>query len=269
MKKLLIQSDDYGFTYGIADGTIHAIKHGIVRNFGLFTNMPSSAYAASRALEVADNACFGIEINLAGGRPISDPNKVKHLVDDKGVFRLSTQIKKEYKKIKDVGYMSYFEEDPYNYEECLIEVEAQVKRFIELTGRKPEFLNAHSIMTENIEKAENEIIEKYGIKAHSSDIYFGKIPCIDISRPYEFGDPVKQLNTDYLKDYMLNKALPSIEDDKLYLMIFHCGFVDEDIFPLSSLTIDRMHDAGICADKDVIKYINDNDIKLVTYRDIY
>lgn len=43
--KLLVQSDDFGFTKGITDGICDALQNGIVTCTGLFVNMPASAYA--------------------------------------------------------------------------------------------------------------------------------------------------------------------------------------------------------------------------------
>ena len=45
--KLLTQSDDYGFTRGVTCGILDAIENGVVRNTGLFVNMPESEHAAS------------------------------------------------------------------------------------------------------------------------------------------------------------------------------------------------------------------------------
>lgn len=42
--KLLVQSDDYGITEAGAHGAIKAIKDGIVRNTGFFSNMPWAEY---------------------------------------------------------------------------------------------------------------------------------------------------------------------------------------------------------------------------------
>ena len=43
--KLLTQSDDYGFTRGVTCGILDAIENGVVRNTGLFVNMPESEHA--------------------------------------------------------------------------------------------------------------------------------------------------------------------------------------------------------------------------------
>ena len=45
--KLLTQSDDYGFTRGVTCGILDAIENGVVRNTGLFVNMPEGEHPAT------------------------------------------------------------------------------------------------------------------------------------------------------------------------------------------------------------------------------
>ena len=85
MKKLLFQSDDYGLTDAVADGILKGIHQGIIRNTGLFVNMPSSARAAEKIRDCAE-VCVGIDINLVAGKPISDPAEVPSLVNSDGHF---------------------------------------------------------------------------------------------------------------------------------------------------------------------------------------
>ena len=42
--KLLVQGDDYGFTKGVTYGILDAIDNGVLRNTGLFANMPFIDY---------------------------------------------------------------------------------------------------------------------------------------------------------------------------------------------------------------------------------
>ena len=61
--KLLTQSDDYGFTRGVTCGILDAIENGVVRNTGLFVNMPESEHAAS-FIQDYPQVCFGIDFNI-------------------------------------------------------------------------------------------------------------------------------------------------------------------------------------------------------------
>ena len=266
MKRLLLQSDDYGMTYGVTDGTIHGIRDGFLKNTGLFVNMDSSAYAAERIRDF--DVCLGIDINLACGRPVSDPSLVPHLVDENGYFRHSVRIRQENKLIRTDRYLYYFEEDPYNFEETLIETRAQIFRFIELTGKLPAYINAHSIMTENTEKAAKIAREEFGIRGHSSDFYFGN-KYIDLSYTgdYEVMSDAQQIDLD-VKDLIIRKVLPSIPEEILCFFCCHCGFIDKDLMKESTYTFQRMNDAALICDPDLKKAIEDNGITLITYNDL-
>ncbi len=266
MKKLLIQSDDYGLTYGVTDGTIRAIKDGLIKNTGLFVNMESSEYAAHRIKEV--DVCLGIDINLQAGCPVSNPKLVPHLITSGNRFRSSRQILKDNVLSSIDRYLYHFEEDPFDYNEVLIETENQVKRFVELIGRKPEYINGHSILTPNTEKAAKVVAEKYGIKHNCSDLYFNDY-YIDLAYTGEYQPCTfeEQLEMSY-KEYLLEQALPSIKDDEINYFICHCGYIDKDLFSETSLTVQRLNDVAVSIDKDIIEYIRDNEIQLITYRDL-
>lgn len=265
MKKLLIQSDDYGFTYGVTDGTIRAIKDGVIKNTGLFVNMESSEYAAQRIKEV--DVCLGIDINLQAGHPVSDPQLVPHLVTSENKFRSSRQILKENVLSSIDRYLYYFENDPFDYDEVLLETENQVKRFIELIGKKPEYINGHSILTPNTEKAAKVVAEKYGIQHNCSDLYFNDFyKDLAYDGEYQPRNLEEQLELDS-KDYLLKKVLPSIKDDDINYFICHCGYIDKDLFSETSLTIQRINDVALATDKEIIEYLEKNDIQLITYRD--
>ncbi|MBQ1775470.1 MAG: ChbG/HpnK family deacetylase, partial [Erysipelotrichaceae bacterium] len=42
MTKILFQGDDFGFTRGVTLGIVDSIDRGVLRNTGLFANMPSA-----------------------------------------------------------------------------------------------------------------------------------------------------------------------------------------------------------------------------------
>lgn len=83
--KLLTQSDDYGFTRGVTCGILDAIENGVVRNTGLFVNMPESEHAAS-FIQDYPQVCFGIDFNIVSGDPVSDPELLPDLVDQDDIL---------------------------------------------------------------------------------------------------------------------------------------------------------------------------------------
>lgn len=265
MEKLLFQSDDYGISDAVSDGIIKGIKEGIIRNTGLFVNMPSSLRAANMIKDIK-GINVGIDINLVAGRPVSDPKLVPHLVDENGHFISSGQRMKNGKILGVNGLEIIFEEDPYVYEETLLETENQVKRFIELMGRKPDYFHPHSLMTNNTERCAIEIAKKYGILRSvdvmkSANIY--SIPCDWTPKPFPLAD---QMNTDVENNFL--KALSLSLDHKIGYFICHCGHVDADLLSETTYTLIRTKDLACALSNKVKKFLSDNNIELVTYSDI-
>lgn len=266
-KRLLFQSDDFGITDAVTDGIIHGIKNGVIRNTGIFINMDF----AKRAVELVKNlnVCLGIDINYVCGKPVSDPKDIPSLVDEDGQFISSRRLLKENKLLsleKDVIFM--FEEDPYPYEQILLETENQVKKFIEMTGRKPGYLHPHSVVTPNSEKAASEVAKKYGIY-HSTDMMFSdayvRFPgAISVSK----GDSLESQMSIDVENNLLENGLPLLKDGDTGYFITHCGYVDYDLFRYSSLTLRRMVDLHAATSERVKRYIKENDIELITYSDL-
>ncbi len=267
MKRLLFQSDDYGITDAVTDGIIHGILNGVIRNTGLFVNMPSSARAVEKIKGL--DVCFGIDINYVCGRPVSDPKDVPALVNEDGSFISSRQLLASRKPLfmtHDVVYN--FEEDPYPYDQIYLETENQVKHFIEMTGKLPEYIHPHSVCTPNTEKAAAEVAGKYGIY-HSTDMMFGDAQKCVTGRIEELkGKGLEdQLNVD-VTDMLINSALPTLQDGETGYFMCHCGYVDRDLFQVSSLTLRRAADLYAATNPVLIKYLEENDIRLITYRDL-
>lgn len=263
--KLLFQSDDYGITDGVASGIRYAIEHGLVRNSGLFVNMPSSKDAASYINNYPE-VCFGIDINLVAGKAVSDIDKVKSLVDENGYFYSSGYIKKHNKLIKTEGNVLIFEKDPYDYDETLLEVENQVKKFIEYTNKKPGYIHTHSLSTPNTRKAIEEVAKKYNLKVSylTWDKNGYKRVKVDWNpKPFPFED---QLNTDVESKFI--DALEKCKDEEKMVFVCHCGFMDYDLFKCSTYTAIRTKDLLNATSDRVKQYIKDNHIEIVNYNDL-
>ncbi len=86
MIRLIINADDFGLTEGINRAIREAHQRGILTSATLMTN----GYAFASALEIATqnpSLGVGIHLNLIQGKPVSAPERVASLVDDKGAFR--------------------------------------------------------------------------------------------------------------------------------------------------------------------------------------
>ena len=279
--KILFQADDYGITYGSTYGVLHGIEHGVLRNTGLFVNMPSSEYAASRIKDFPE-CCFGIDINFVCGKPVSDPKLVPHLVDENGYFISSKKQFEMHETVdadpKEIGVGKVFVEDPYPYEEVLIEMEAQIEKFISMVGHKPEYLHPHSLITQNIVKAFKVCAEKYDLKL-SMEILFKSnfhMPGMLLGKALAQGDtstnpknshPYEVQIAQNVEELMMS-VMDSTLEHEISICVGHAGFVDADIFDVSSLTIQRCKDLQFLTSERLIKFVKDNNIQLLTYRDL-
>lgn len=265
MKKILFQSDDYGITRGVSEGILYSIQEGIIRNTGLFVNMEYSKWAAEKIKNL--DVCLGIDINYVAGMPVSNSIDIPHLVKENGHFYSSSEQNKRNNLIKLDGLVSYYEKDPYPYKEILLETENQVKKFIELIGRKPDYIHPHSLMTPNCVKAQIEVAKKYNIYS-TLDLLNGNV-CKELPGAImniKGMNLENQLNAPIEKN-LIENAIPSLQDEETGYYIFHCGYVDAELFKHSSLTLRRAIDLEAATSKKIIEYINENNIKLITYKD--
>lgn len=264
MIQLLVQSDDYGITSGVSAGIREGVKNGMIRNTGLFVNMPSS-YQAAQDIKDMD-VCLGIDINYVCGTPVTDPTLISHLVDENGRFYKSTVFCQKYKTISTENLMTTFEEDPYPYNEIYLETENQVKKFIDMVGRLPEYIHPHSLITPNTHKAAKEVAKKYGIY-HSMDMMF-RIPHLSTTFKGTKGHSLQsQIDVDVVES-LLKEDLPSLEDNQTYYYIGHCGYVDYELFKESTLTLRRIKDLEAMLNKGIMHYLLEHNIQLITYRDL-
>lgn len=155
--KLLVQGDDFGFTRGVTLGIVDSIDRGVLRNTGLFANMPSSEFAV-QFMKDRPQVCFGIDFNIVSGHSVADPHDIPHLVDANGEFIRSGVRTRDPLFATEEGRRKMFP-----YDECYLEMKAQYERFICLTGHRPGYLHAHSLMHENYIQAIRDLAEKTGI----------------------------------------------------------------------------------------------------------
>ena len=124
MKRLLIRADDLGFSEGINYGIQKSVKDGIIRSVGLMPNMPAAAHGVS--LLAGLPVCFGQHTNISVGRPLTDPERIPSITKENGEFKSS----REYRVAK---------QDFVVLDEVVLEIEAQYRRFMQLTGQKPHY----------------------------------------------------------------------------------------------------------------------------------
>lgn len=261
--KLLTQGDDFGFTRGVTLGIVDAIDRGVLRNTGLFTNMPATEFAVS-FMKDRPQVCFGIDFNIVSGYPVSDPKKIPHLVEENGEFIRSS------KRVKNPLYQS--EEgrrELFPIEEVRTEIRAQYDRFVSLTGKKPGYLHGHSIMPEPYTEAIEELSKETGIPfsmEYLKELNFYTIP-FDIKNQKKVFDPQAQLDKDTIQ-HVLSHSDDLLKNEYAYY-ICHPGYVDAELLSLTTLSLERSKDAQMYMSDEIKNWIKDNNIELITYYDLY
>lgn len=266
--KLLVQADDYGMTTGVTDGIVASGRDGVLTQTGLFTNMPSTEYAVRRYKAEIPHVMLGQDLNLSTGSPVTDPKLIPSLVQENGAFLTSRmhRIRQE------------TDSEHVRYEEAYLEYDNQVKRFIELVGKKPEYICGHAWSNEVSNRALKDIIEKYGVRDAMQLTPMNDSKVIRVggwSNPVQLPDKsydysvMTQLNQDPLKmfiSHQLEQFEAYADDPNAIAMIHtHAGFLDRDLYQLSSFSAVRLMEAGFLCSKELKEFIHQHHIELVNY----
>ena len=262
--RLLTQGDDYGFTRAVTDGIVDSIDFGVLRNTGLFANMPSAEYAAT-FMKDRENVCFGIDFNIVAGQPVCDPKEVPHLVDENGWFIKSGAALRNPLFATEEGRRAL-----YPYEEVYKELRAQYDRFVALTGKKPGYLHAHSLEHEHYTEAIRQIAKEedlpYSMSFLDSLGFKTIFPVSTASNTKQFHAEA-QLNKDSVA-YVL-EHLEEMKEEENVLLICHPGYIDADLLGMTSLSLERCRDAQMYMSEEIKKWIEDHDVEVITYYDLY
>lgn len=249
MKKIILRADDLGYSEGVNYGIVKSVKEGIIKSVGVMPNMP----AVTHGLALLENidVCLGQHTNICIGKPLTDPARIPSLVDEHGEFKSS----KQYRSTK---------EDFVVLEEVILEIEAQYHRFVELTGKKPEYFEGHAVSSDNFFKGLEMVAEKYGLK-YSGMSFGGDALTIGNTKVYIHMDSMKPEYDPYesLKT-MVNQA----HDHAVDMMICHPGYLDAYILKNSSLTMPRTQEVEMVCDPEIKQWLKDQDVQILSYRDL-
>lgn len=248
-KRLLIRADDLGYCEAVNLGIARTVKHGIIRSVGLMPNMPTAA--AGLDLIAGTDVCIGQHTNVCVGKPVTDPKLIPSITNENGEFRSS----REYRSAK---------EDFVVLDEVVLEIEAQYERFKQLTGREPEYFEAHAVASDNLFRGLEIVAERHNL------------PLL----PFALGGPVKFRNTTMMTsmdsmgpDYdpftsLKNAVLKDYAEDECPMFVCHPGYLDWYILQTSSLTVNRTKEVEMCCDPAVKEWLDEQGVELITYRDI-
>jgi chitin disaccharide deacetylase len=267
MKKLIINSDDYGRTPEISRGIREAQLRGVVTSTTCMMNIPTTADDIAIALQESPDLAMGVHLVLTMGKPILPREEVPSIVDENGENR---------------KYNSFIENIPnLNMDEVKDEWRAQIEAYMKASGKKPTHLDSHhhsSFFSPALFRAMLELAGEYGCP-----IRYMLLP-EDDSR--EFGETTKHalelLNefnprrpdrfiVDFYdetatKENLLN-IINSVGEGTSEIMC-HPGFVDADFAKESTYNLQREKELKILTDPAIKAAIEAQGIQLITFADL-
>jgi len=244
--KLIINGDDFGLSEANTLGIIKAYKDGILRSTTMMTNMEHAAFAAG-LMPKYPKLGVGLHLTLTMGKPILKTHQT--IVDQNGDFRKQSEY-----------YKKSFEID---LEEIKAEYQAQMDRFIELTGKLPTHIDHHhsQCLVEEAPAIFFELAKKYDLPIRNGYALFGE--------GYDYQ------KVDFVRDfYDDNATIEFFLEDSANLLSYeivecmaHPGYLDNDMYHKSSYNLQRMKEMEILCDERVKNWVKENKIELVNFSD--
>jgi len=260
--KLLVQSDDYGISKAVSLGIIEAVKNGILRNTGIFMNMPWTLECAEWIKPYLNDIALGVDANISAGAPLLPASEIPSLCQADGSFLTRPMHQALDDKAEN--------HDHLDYNDVFKELCAHVERFIEVFGKKPDYIQNHAYMTPSKDRAISDVAKKYDIPyCHEAVEKYVQVPyrqgqCSGWYNHVESLDA--QINSD-LKGVILEDRC-HILDHEYFWLICHCGYVDKAIDDLSTYTLFRCADLAAITSNEVKQWVVDNNVELITYKEL-
>lgn len=265
--KLMIQADDYGITPAVVDGIVACGKAGVMTMTGIFMNMPWVDYAIERYKEIP-NVLLGIDLNISTGGPVADSKLIPTLVQENGQFLTSSMHRAKEKATP----------GSVNYDEVMIEYEAQINRFIKAFGHTPGYITGHAWHNEDTDRAMREIAKKYNVFcAHGNTVYedarlesIWARPIVREDGTFDFS-PAVQKENDPLKLFLEGK-LPGLTEkantDEVVMLHLHAGYVDGKLMKLSTFNVVRAMEASFLMSDEFKSFLEENKVELINCLDL-
>ena len=254
MKRLIIRADDLGYSEGVNCGIAAAVSAGLVRSVGIMTNMPTAVHGLG--LLHGHPLCLGQHTNICVGRPLTDPTYIPSLCTPQGESKPS----RAYREAAKAG------QDFVVVEEVIEEIEAQYFQFKALTGQEPDYFEGHAVASPNFFKGLEIVAQRYGqpyfAMGHPGEAVTFRTTQVYAYMPGDF----KAYEADPFTG--VQDAVAHAHEGACDLMVFHPGYIDAYLLDHSSMTIPRARETAMLCRPEVRTWLAEQDIQLVTYKDL-
>jgi len=273
MKRLIINSDDYGRTPEVSRGIRESHLKGVVTSTTCMMNIPTTAADIAIAMRETPKLGLGVHLVLTADAPILPREKVKSITDEKGNFlKLATLIA----RIPQV-----------DAQEVKDEWRAQIEAFVKAAGRKPTHLDSHhhsSYFSPALLRAMLELAKEYDCAlrlpiVHGSDEMAGL--------PAELIGPIREYAPKLLNEFNprrptaffasfydelatreeLNRIFDEIDEGAFEIMC-HPGYTDPILLAASSYAKQRETELEVLTDPAIKASIDSHKIELITFAEL-
>lgn len=249
-KRILVRADDVGYCRGVNYGIADSVWNGIIGSVGVMPNMPETQHGVD--LLKGSGVCFGMHTNVCLGKPCADPAKIPSLLDENGDLKSSRTYRDAWKKGEEI----------VSLDEMVIEIEAQYQRYLELTGEKPHYFEAHAVLNQNLARGLEIVAEKYDLPY---------LPACFEPTGVQFKNTVlitrmESMLLDYDPAESLKKAvLAAYKDNECPMFVCHPGYIDDYLMNHSSLVTPRPKEVAMLTDPAIRNWLEEQNVQLVTY----
>lgn len=272
MKRLIINSDDYGRTPAISRGIRESHINGVVTSTTCMMNIPTTTRDVAVAVQETPKLGLGVHLVLTMGRPILPSEAVPSIVDENG---------------NHFKYDAFIQNLPHlDITEVKAEWRAQIEAFIRAAGRRPDHLDSHhhsSFFTPELFRGMLELAKEYNCPirnpiAHGDNPTAG-MPSVAIPMAERAPRLMKEFNArstdtmfvnfydDGATEAELLDILSKVENGTTEIMC-HPGYVDEAFAQESSYNFQRERELKILTDPSIKQAIATGGIKLITFADL-
>ncbi len=218
-KFLIVNADDLGLSSGVDRGIVEAHERGIVTSTTALVNLPGAAAGLDLVRRRAPALGLGLHLNLTFGRPLLPVEQVPSLVGTDGRFVGVTR--------------GFFSSRHWHLAQVRAELEAQLARFVELTGGLPDHLDSHQLVGSLSPVCRAVMLDL--ADAHRLPVRRGGLPGLRVEREPSLGGPNgRALAASLFKSWSTGTfmgvyARVSLEPDALEVRFFDRGATPETL----------------------------------------
>ncbi len=260
--KLIIQSDDYGITKAQALGAIEGIRNGVITSTGFFANMPWAEEVYAWLKPYTDQISFGIDLNASTGPSLLGHAKLPTLTHEDGTFLGSGENRALDTEENNHDHLAAYREELY------AEFDAQIQRYIALVGHKPDYIHNHAYGTKTTAEVTAQLGKKYDILTTADLMAREEVHNAGMGWYVWGGDLKGQRDEDILGYFTSGKSGIETSEKAYGYLICHAGYVDAEIFKLSSFNICRAIDLACMVSEEMKQWIKENQIEPIRFQDL-